>query len=879
MRKFILPILLGLFLTFTESSFPIVKNETNFAQLINTRFTGLWIDTPQEKIYVQTDKPYYSAGEEIWFKGFLVNATSLEPTTLSQFMYVELIDKRDSVYSRVKIKRTSFGFNGHILLHPEIPSGYYTLRAYTYWMQNIPADFFFTKSILIGNDIDDRVLSKITYCTPSNGTVPVTISFTDATKYPIRGKKFEIIQSWNNFSKKKMTLTTNTDGLINLNLSVDQNDHSVKSIQVSQKDSKYKNFFILPEFSSDFDVQFFPESGIFLNNYLQSIAFKAIGRDGLSVEVTGKIFNDKNEEITEFTTMHKGMGKFPIQTQLNNSYYALVKTKNGIEKRFELPKTDTKAIAIHLVYTRGKILYEIINQSGVQNKSLYLLVHSRGKAFVIQPVNKLQGQITESLLPPGIASFSVIDSLGNTYCERLSFVRNNSFPVISMVCDKINYGKREPVNLSLNIQSKTGFQIKGNYSISITDNNIVKPDSTSDNIMSNLLLTSDIKGYIEEPAAYFADNEAITREKTDILMMTQGWHRFKTADIVKGVFKQPTYYLEEGQALSGKVLNFFRKPSKKSEIIMFSGYKSTVRTSKTDSTGHYLIDGIEFPDSTTFILKAKKPKSITDVEIIPDQDEFPKPGVSIPIPLKTNNAFQDEYFKQSKEKYSNEGGILSINLSEITVKAVKKPEVQNEYYSGMAENEITSEQLEKFPSMSILNILYTIPGIRIIGNKISIRGSMNSPMILVDNVEMQDIEDITYLTSDDVENIQIFKGAGASIFGMRGGNGVIAIALKKGVSIKATTPISLAYVVPLGYQKPVQFYVPKYEVDSVLKSKQPDLRTTIYWNPEIVPDSTGTIHVHFFTADQEGRYSVVMEGITDAGEICRYVGYLKREGN
>ena len=877
MRKIILPILFGLFLTLSESVYSIDNIETDFGQLIYVRFSKLWIDTPQEKIYLQTDKPYYSAGEELWLKGYLVNATTLEPTTLSQFIYVELYDKRDSVFYRVKIKKNSYGFDGHMKLKPEIPSGYYTLRAYTYWMQNMPVDYFFTKSILIGNNIDKNVLSKIKYGTLLNGIVPVTVSFTDATKNPIIGKKIEIVQST---LKKKMILITNTDGTVKWNLSVDPNDRTIKSIRVLQNDIKYSNIFFLPEFSPDFDVQFFPESGVFLNNYLQSIAFKAIGRDGLSVDVTGKIYNDKNEEITEFSTYHKGMGKFPIQTQPDNTYYALVQPKNGIEKRFELPKTDANAIAIHLVYNRGKILYEIVNQSGVPDKSLYLLVHIRGKVFVNQHLNILQGQIPETLLPAGIVSFSVIDSLGHTYCERLSFIRNNSFPVISMESDKTTYGKREPVNLKLNILSKTGLPVNGNYSVSITDNHTVKTDSLADNIMSNLLLTSDLKGYIEDPAAYFADNKVTTREKTDILMMTQGWHRFKTSDIVKAVYKQPTYFLEEGQALSGKVLNFFKKPSKKCEIIMFSNYKSIIRTTKTDSTGRYLIDGIEFPDSTSFILKAKKPGSITDVEILPDQDDFPKPGVSIPTPLNTEHAIQDEYFEQSKEKYILDGGMPSINLKEITIKAVKKTDVQNEYFSGMADNEITSEQIDKFPSMSILNFLYTIPGINITGNNISIRGSMHSPLILVDDVEMQNIDEISYLTSFDVENIQVFKGASASIFGARGGNGVIAIALKKGSSnYTATTPISLANIIPLGYQKPVQFYVPKYDVDSVLKSQQPDLRTTIYWNPDLVPDSKGTIHVQFYTADKETSYSVVMEGITETGEICRYIGYLKREGN
>ena len=433
------------------------------------------------------------------------------------------------------------------------------------------------------------------------------------------------------------------------------------------------------------------------------------------------------------------------------------------------------------------------------------------------------------------------------------------------------------MHLDFKIKSTQSLPVNGNFSISITDSHTVIRDSLADNIISNLLLCSDLKGYIEDPVSYFVDDKISTREKTDVLLLTQGWRRFNTADIVKGIYKKPVYYLEQGQALSGKVLNLFNAPSKKCDIIMISAYKNVIKLTKTDTLGRYLIDGIEFPDSTIFVLKAKKPKSLTDVEILPDKDEFPTSQVFIPSPLKANlEKAEDEYFKMSKEKYYYEGGMRVINLGEVTVKADKKKTNDDEYYSGMADNEITSEQLEKFPSTSIINLLYTIPGILINGDKISIRGATDNPMFLVDDIEIQDIEEISYLTSNDVQSIQIFKGANAAIFGSRGGNGVIVIKLKEGIDLKTPTAISLARVNPLGYQKPSEFYVPKYEVDSVYKSSNPDLRTTIYWNPKLTCDSTGVIHVKFYTADKAFNYSVVMEGLTKAGEICHYEGILKR---
>jgi hypothetical protein len=855
------------------------KIEQDFAQIIANRFTNQWYNFSQEKVYLQTDKPYYSAGEDIWFKGYLVNATTIEPVSKSQFLYVELIDKIDSVHYRVKINKDSLGFSGHIKLKPEIPAGLYSLRAYTFWMQNAGTDFFFSKNIFIGNGIDDRVTSKISYGTAEDGKIPVTLSFINSSLNPISGKRVEITQDWDSSKKKKIALTTNSEGKINWVINVDPEDSSQKVLAINLRDEKYTSTIFLPEFSKDFDVQFFPEAGNLLDNCLQSVAFKAIGSDGLSVEVKGKIYTNKNEEISEFSTIHKGMGKFSLQTQPGESYYALTKAANGKEKRFELPKPAAEGIAVHLVYNRGKILYEVVNQTKIPTGALYLLVHSRGKVFVIQPLKSNEGMISENLLPSGIASFSVVDSLGNTFCERISFIRPTNLPVLKMESNKPAYGKREHVDLKLNVQSLIGKPVNGSFSISITDKHTVKQDSLSDNILSNLLLTSDTKGYIENPGSYFIDNKVATREKTDILMMTQGWKRFNTADVVKGIYSHPKYYIEAGQALSGKVTNLFNAPSKKCDVIAISPYKNVFRMAKTDSLGRFLIEGIQFPDSTSFVLKAKKKGSITDVEIIPDVDNFPDSHAFIPTPLLTsaNNEVQDEYFKMSKEKYYYEGGMRVINLGEVTVKAEKKPVNNSTYYSGLADTEITSEQLDRNPSMTFINFLYTIPGIQVSGDNISIRGSLSNPMILVDEMEIMDMSEVTYLTGSEIESIEVFKGANAAIFGSRGGSGVIAIKLKEGVQLKASSPISITHISPLGYQKPAEFYVPKYDVDSELKNTNPDLRTTIYWNPKLSTDIEGNMHVRFFTADKANDYSVVIEGITKSGEICRYEGMLKRE--
>lgn len=801
----------GLLFLLSFTSFVSINKGEDYSNLIIRRFNKIWMGEPQEKVYIQTDKPYYSAGEDIWLKGYVVNATTHQLPSLSRFLYVELTNPSDSLISRIKIRRDSVGFAGSIKLKSDLAEGYYSLRAFTYWMQNASSDFFFTKRIYIGNKI-------------------------------IEGGKTAIPPKISKGSKNQ----------------------------------------IPPKPINDFDVQFFPESGVLLTNTLQNIAFKAIGTNGLSVEIKGKLFNEQNEEILSFESLNKGMGKFFLNPDPGMKYYALITSSTGLEKRFGLPLSQTEGVAIHLAAYGGNIIYEVVNHSKRLNTSLYLLVHSRGKVYVISPVAKLNGKIPETALPAGINSFAVIDSLGNTLCERLLFDWTINQPKISMLTSNAFFGRREPVNLNFNIHSVTGKTNSGQFAVSVTDSRTVLQDSLSDNIQSYLLLSSDIKGYIEEPASYFSGNQVTGRAKMDLLMMTQGWRRFSTPQIVKGVYPKLEYFLELGQALSGKVLNIFGKPSKKCDVIMFSAHKNMIRFTQTDSLGRYLIDGVEFPDSTSIILKANKKKALLDVEIIPDSDYFAKSTKVIPVPVEGQVKIPAEYLQQSLEKYNFEGG-MHVTLEEITVKADKKVETAGtQYYTGLGDVQLTKKDLDRFAGMSILTAISMMPGVQVNGEQISIRGNTGNPTIIVDGFTTNDVSEISYLTTFDVQNIELFKGASAAIFGSQGGNGVIAITLKTGEELRNSptrAAISLAHLLPLGYQKPTQFYTPKYEVDSIRRNPVPDLRSTIYWNPGLRTDSTGVLNLNFFTADQASNYQVVLEGITEEGELCRYMGIIRRENN
>lgn len=745
----------------------------------------------REKIYLHTDKPYYSAGEKIWFKAYLVNAITHLPESQSRFVYAELVDKRDSVITRVKVLNDSvFGFNGHLLLNPKIKTGHYELRAYTHWMLNYSKDFIFRKKIFIGNLNDNTLL---------------------------------------NYNES----TTNEE---------------------------------------EYDFQFFPESGSFLANQIQTIAFKAIGSDGLSVKTTGTVFNKDDVKICDFESINNGMGKFSFLTQSGMTYYAVVNSEKGTQKKFNLPELQDEGVALKLIFNRNsEILYEVINNH-VSIDSLLLIAHVRGNYLFSIPLDSPVGKISESSLPEGIITFSVISTNGIFYCERLFFSRNFKTPLTVLEKNKTIYKNRDSVSLKFDIQSYLEKPFDGNFSLSITDNLLVKNDSLAENIKSYLLFTSDLKGNIETPGVYFLDNSIMTREKTDILMMTQGWRKYHSPEFIeKGI--TPEYFIEKGQYLTGKVLNLMNRPAKQIDVVALNPSDSTYFVTQTDSLGRYLIEGISIKDSTDVFVRAFSRNRFIDVEIVPDEEIHPVIPNQI-FAKEDEHPFNEDYFDVVKQKFRSEG-MLDIILGELTVEARRRDVAETTIYTSLADNVITASTIENLLGSNIQSLLLTLPGVMPSGNSVSIRGQ-GEPLFLLNGMQVE-YDEISYLSTIDIQEIALIKGAGTTFLGPRALNGAIAVTLKKGTIARKAPLVSMARVRPLGFQQVEEFYVPKYDAESRYTQTMPDLRTTIYWNPKLTTNSEGKFEVQFYTADSPNDYLITLEGISKEGEICRFSDLLKRE--
>jgi TonB-dependent SusC/RagA subfamily outer membrane receptor len=133
------------------------------------------------------------------------------------------------------------------------------------------------------------------------------------------------------------------------------------------------------------------------------------------------------------------------------------------------------------------------------------------------------------------------------------------------------------------------------------------------------------------------------------------------------------------------------------------------------------------------------------------------------------------------------------------------------------------------------------------------------------------------IPSGQVETVEVLTSSSTSIYGMEGANGVLIITTKE--SNKGNKDLSAIGVLPIspkGFYKARTFYSPKYDAVNG-NSKEPELRKTIYWNPEIKMDKDGGAIMEYFNADGPGVYKVTVEGIDNNGTIGRLVYRYKVE--
>ena len=835
---------------------------------------------PKEKLYLHLDKPFYGAGEKIWFKGYLVNATTHQDNSQSNFIITELINRSDSIVERKKIRRDSLGFHNAFTLPATLPAGDYYLRGYSNWMLNEDPDFFFSRNIKIGNSIDNTIVSSIEYQQEDDTHYTAKIKFTSNVQAVFENTTIKYLYLENGKIKNKGKKKTDENGWISISLP-DLKSPAARRIEVEFDDPQYiyKRTFYLPVFTNDFDVKFFPEGGALLSIPHQNVAFKVQGADGFSKEVEGFLFNSKGDTLTNFRSEHNGMGIFTMNPVDNETYYVTARTNDSITKRFDLPAIEPKGISIAMSHYKQEIRYEIQKTETTEwPQKLFLLAHTRGKLAILQPINpeRTFGKMNDSLFTEGITHFMLIDQQGNALSERLVFVPDHKPNQWQITADQPTYGKREKVSLQIAAKDNEGNPVEGTFSVSITDRKSIQPDSLADNILSNLLLTSDLKGYVEDPAYYFLNQDARTLRSIDYLMMTHGWRRHKIENVLRTPSLNFTNYIEKGQTISGRIMGFFGANVKKGPICVLAPKYNIIATTGTDEKGQFIVN-TSFRDSTTFLVQARTKKGFAGVDILMDPPQYPVATHKAPY-FNGAATFMEDYLMNTRDQYYMEGGMRVYNLKEVTVTAKReRPSSKSIYTGGINTYTVEEDRLQGY-GQTAFDAASRLPSVTITnGSEIHIRNNSEPAIIVIDDIVYEDASDILKdIQVSDMSSISLLRGADAVILGPRASGGAVVITLKDPRNLPARPAQGIITYTPLGYSESVEFYHPTYDTPEKKNAQRSDFRSTVYWNPELRLDAEGKATIEYYTPDSTAPEDIIIEGVDKNGKVCRFLQTINK---
>ena len=835
---------------------------------------------PKEKLYLHLDKPFYGAGEKIWFKGYLVNAITHQDNAQSNFIITELINRSDSIVERKKIRRDSLGFHNAFTLPATLPAGDYYLRGYSNWMLNEDPDFFFSRNIKIGNSIDNTIVSSIEYQQEDDTHYTAKIKFTSNVQAVFENTTIKYLYLENGKIKNKGKKKTDENGWISISLP-DLKSPVARRIEVEFDDPQYiyKRTFHLPVFTNDFDVKFFPEGGALINIPHQNVAFKAQGADGFSKEIEGFLFNSKGDTLINFRSEHNGMGIFTMNPVNNETYYVTVRTNDSITKRFDLPAIEPKGISIAMSHYKQEIRYEIQKTEATEwPQKLFLLAHTRGKLAILQPINPKRtfGKMNDSLFTEGITHFMLIDEQGNALSERLIFVPDHKPNQWQITTDQPTYGKREKVSLQITAKDSEGNPVEGTFSVSITDRKSIQPDSLADNILSNLLLTSDLKGYVEDPAFYFLNQDARTLRSIDYLMMTHGWRRHKMENVLRTPSLNFTNYIEKGQTISGRIMGFFGANVKKGPICVLAPKYNIIATTETDEKGQFIVN-TSFRDSTTFLVQARTKKGFAGVDILMDPPQYPVATHKAPY-FNGSTTFMENYLMNTRDQYYMEGGMRVYNLKEVTVTAKReRPSSKSIYTGGINTYTVEEDRLQGY-GQTAFDAASRLPSVTITnGSEIHIRNNSEPAIIVIDDIVYEDASDILKdIQVSDMSSISLLRGADAVILGPRASGGAVVITLKDPRNLPARPAQGIITYTPLGYSESVEFYHPTYDTPEKKNAQRSDFRSTVYWNPELRLDAEGKATIEYYTPDSTAPEDIIIEGVDKNGKVCRILQTINK---
>ncbi|MBK6380722.1 MAG: hypothetical protein IPF72_13925 [Chitinophagaceae bacterium] len=659
--------------------------------------------------------------------------------------------------------------------------------------------------------------------------------------------------------------------------------------------------------NSSFVVQFFPEGGDLVQGVESRIAFKATDQKGMPVNITGDIYDSKGNSVTTFASLYDGMGIFLLEPEAGVQYKAAWKGRQGQINETPLVPAKQTGIVLEAGHQGGQIQFKIKRPADVPEYPFVYVVAQinqqvlyRTKAY-IDKTQSAKGIIPTENSPAGIVQITVFSPDEKPLAERIIFANliDYSFNT-DLVRSVADTGRRKKNSIQIDLPDT----IPCNLSIAVTDAEL-NPGLAGDNIFSRLLLTDDIKGYVHNPAYYFSGDADSVADHLDLVMMTNGWRRFKWQDALTGRYPEIKYLPENFISIDGQVkgLNQTTLAGKEiNGILEFKDKRREFLITPVQPDGKFSFSGMIFYDTAKLFYQFNKDKNKTLTSranfVIknnllrgPLQTGNPLiPDLSLPDDVSISKIIETRLMQLSDIEFQKSKTLKTI---EVTTKILtQKDLLDKEYTSGYFSDDPNRHSRTILPEddpafLSSQNLFSYLQG-RIAGLQISVNGNDATitwrgipTSLFVDEIPQssislnppgQLIEDPSYMLSlpmSEIEMVKIFDppffGAGSVSYGGQGG--AISVYLKR-ATVNSQLSKGLDYLAIPGYSPVREFYSPDYSIAD--QTNIPDYRSTLYWNPFVVTGKNQQqITLSFYNNDITKKIKIIIEGCNENGKLTR----------
>lgn len=821
---------------------------------------------PREKVYLHLDNTSYYFSDRIMFAAYVVSAGDNAATGISNTLYVELLDPMGKVVDTRVLKVVDGRAHGDFEIRG-LPfcSGFYEIRAYTKYMLNFG---------------EHSVYSRV---------IPV----------------FEAPDVNGEWTSRHMRKFGSGLG---------------KYIRKG------------PEKGDKLNVRFYPEGGSLVLGLPSRIAFEATDRTGQPVDVEGKVVNSAGEDVIAFSTSREGKGVFsmiPTEKGLN----ALVQY-DGRTYAFDLPEPRHEGYVMTVNNVTDPDSVSVGIMRGVEARgvdSLYVAVVDHGiladYASVVSSFEKpVKLRFGTSGLSAGVKRVILFDGNGDVVADRCIFIHSVRKMSVKSAFDKNSYGPFEPVALSFSLKDCNGVGISSPFSLSVRDG-----DDYVDwkrNILTDLLLMSDVKGHIENPSYYFESDDYDHRLALDNLLMVQGWTRYPWEYDTDKATGRMRYNPENcGIETVGTVFNSSKTKGKPgvdvSAVLIASGRDeeslSGVDVLKTDSLGRFsFVSDVE--GEWNMILAAREKGKPKDYLISIDRRFSPSPRqycfADLELDIESDTGVG--YLDCADSLSSVSGG---SNLDGSALKAIRD---SISYLSEPDRDALTLRELVvKGKKYSREEDIYSARSGSLVRYDVGAEmdGLRDNGIYVADDIDLflRDLNKDFYQVNFGDHEMMMYKGGlvlfvvdyEPTLFTVRDMVRYRSLPLEsiKSVYVSEDFKTMMNYCDPRimgnlmriyscavfietypgdkfpvkagkgvrktrfhGYNVPSEFYSPDY---SQLEPDATDHRRTLYWNPDVTPDENGQATVRFYNNCRTRNFVVDMQTVTPRGLVGNHQSALK----